>query len=53
MAYRAAPTLLDLAIAAELKLIDPHRVGDILQFVLAGVLELHIELATHLPVGIV
>ena len=54
MAYRAAPALgASRRTAARLKLVDPHRPGDVLQLLLARVLEVCVELAAHLPVGVV
>ena len=39
--------------AAEQRAVDLHRPRDVLQLLLAGVLEVHVDLAAHLPVGIV
>ena len=39
--------------AARLQLVDPHRPCDVLQLLFAHVLEVCVELAAHLPVGVV
>lgn len=36
-----------------LPLIDAHRPRDVLEILLAGILEVRLELAAHLPIGVV